>query len=48
MRSALLAGLLLTAGCMGTPAYRAAPVVMPAAYRESDPNRPLGAPAPDR
>lgn len=48
MRSALLAGLVLTAGCMGTPAYRAAPVVMPAAYRESDPSRPLVAPVPGR
>ncbi|MDX2119423.1 MAG: TolC family protein [Gemmatimonadota bacterium] len=48
MRNALLAGLLLTAGCMGTPAYRAAPVVVPASYRESDPNRPLEAPAPGR
>lgn len=45
MRSALLAGVLLTAGCMGTPAYRAAPVVMPAAYRELNPHAALGAPA---
>ena len=45
MRRSLPLTLLLLAGCMGAPEYRPAPVVLPAAYRETGPARAATLPA---
>lgn len=42
MRKALPLTLLVLAGCVSAPAYQAAPVAMPAAYRETDASQAAG------